>query len=384
MQINKVRKHSRFHLKKKLKDIKENLKIKKPQELSENLISFKDFCKSLSRTRSHIYSHINGDILVLPDKLNNIHKIPLTRISQKIYISKEDTGKYISINSQYLSLSDFSKELFNLDSKILWKKIKKDECNNAFIEVEFNDLKYRLNLIKNKKSKQSKQYYITKESYEEFKEFLKEKQNLLSNYVLLKDFFIIKKIPFKNSYYKTIKNNDFRFIHKNKLHVMKIKKINSNYYLDKEEVENFNMQFSKTTCFSLDSICSILSDKLRIQLKKNLEKLNCKDGEINLVYEDLSVKIKTHFFISFYFSKNELEKAHRFMSKVNGKTKNSKHLYGYLKDLKYKYRKVHKYLDKEKLILKDKKNKIFVRLKKVDDEYYFDKEDEDKIKKLFN
>jgi hypothetical protein len=72
------------------------------------------------------------------------------------------------------------------------------------------------------------------------------------------------------------------------------------------------------------------------------------------------------------------------MSKVNGKTKNSKHLYGYLKDLKYKYRKVHKYLDKEKLILKDKKNKIFVRLKKVDDEYYFDKEDEDKIKKLFN
>lgn len=194
MQINKVRKHSRFHLKKKLKDIKENLKIKKPQEVCENLISFKDFCKSLSRTYSHIYSHINGDILVLPDKLNNIHKIPLTRISQKIYISKEDTEKYISINSQYLSLSDFSKELFNLDSKNLWKKIKKDECNNAFIEVKFNDLKYRLNLIKNKKSKQ---YYITKESYEEFKEFLKEKQNLLSNYVLLRDFFIIKKIPFK-------------------------------------------------------------------------------------------------------------------------------------------------------------------------------------------
>lgn len=165
---------------------------------------------------------------------------------------------------------------------------------------------------------------------------------------------------------------------------MKIKKINSNYYLDKEEVENFNMQFSKTTCFSLDSICSILSDKLRIQLKKNLEKLNCKDGEINLVYDDLSVKIKTHFFISFYFSKNELEKTHRFMSKVNGKTKNSKHLYTYLKDLQNKYKKVHKYLDKEKLILKDKKNKIFVRLKKVDDEYYFDKEDEDKIKKLFN
>lgn len=381
MQINKVRKHSRFHSKKKLKDIKENLKIEKPQEVCENLISFKDFCKTISRTYSHIYSYVNDGVLELPDKLNNIHKIPLTKISQNIYIPKEEMEKYNSINSQYLSLSDFSEEFFNLDRKNLWKKIKKDEFDNAFIEVKFKHLKYKLNLLKNHKSKQ---YYITKQSYKEFKELLKEKEILLENYVLFKDFFKIKNIPFKNSYYKTIKNNEFRFIHKNKLYIMKLEKINLNYYFDKEEVEKFNTQFSKTTYFSLNSLCLILSDKLKNQLKKNLERLNCKDGEIELVYDDLNVKLKTHFFISFYVSKNELEKAHRFMLEVNGKTKNSKHLYEYLKDLQNKYKKVHKYLDKEKLILKDKKNKISIKIKKVDNEYYFDEIDEEKIKKLFN
>jgi len=349
------------------------------KEIHFNSINITNFAIEVGQSRSTLYNNLNKTHLIIYDKLNTPYKIKTYKINNEYYISKKDAQTFIDLNSNIYLLSDFSGRLFGIDRQCLWKRIKK-ENSKYYINFESPDGQYKLELLMSK----NKTFYITKDKYLELEQFIYEKNKIMLNYLGLKEAIKSLGINFKGNMYKKIKNNEIRFLLNENLISMKLFKFNSNYYLEKEEIKKLTSPFSEYKFYSVSSFVSLLKsinyDKRFIT---QISKIKSKDFDLNLNIENINFTIHILCYNGkHYFSKTEIQKVYLFVKSYREKMENKSKLIDLAKKYNFNTKHLRKINSNDKLISKSKK--MSVQLYKIKDIYYYNKEDEEKIIKIFN
>ena len=114
------------------------------------------------------------------------------------------------------------------------------------------------------------------------------------------------------------------------------------------------------------------------QQNKNCSFLNLYSFNLILTFNDLTINITSeNFKCQHFFSIKDIEKTYFFVNKVKEKLQN-------LIPLNKTKKQMKKYLFDSPYRLCSKEKKIYVKLEKINDIFYYNKEDEEKILKLFN
>ncbi len=288
---------------------------------------------------------------------------------QSIHINKISDNKKINKNKN--TLTDISL-LLNTSRKLLWKKITKEENHFYLILNEaYSTLKFEM-------FKNDFGYYTTQENIEKLKNFITENQNFLKEYVPFKEG-INQITEFKQTLYKGIKDEKIKFIKNKTLFIIPIYEFNSKFYLKKEELteakktKNEYKFYYKTHFLSLFEKINYLN-----KVNKLLSKNKFCSCSLEIIFDELKLPIKSENFNGqHFFSNKDLECAYYFVNEVKRKTEN-------LLQLNKTKRQMKKYFFDSPFRLSSREKKICVKLQKINDKFYYNVEDKEKIKELFN
>lgn len=377
IKFNIIKKNKKYYLNKKEFDkIKEIYSEEK--KVHSKLLDYNSVIKKSNFSINTLRASSNKEYLYLLDKLLQPHKIKKYFIGNKNYVSKEDINNFLKHNSNIYLLSDFSEELFNIKKKSLWKKIKKDEEGYYFIIKGKNN--FRVSILKNEKNI----YYLNKETYFECKNLITKRNNEILDYVPFKEGIKNLNLPFKSHLYRSIKNNEFRFLLNGSLIKFKVFRFNESFYFNKNEYDLINSPTSENKYYSLSSFLSLFKS---INYEREFKKQVCnknKDFKFTLKFDNFSINISVLVYKNKpYFSKSTLNSIYGFVKLFKQKLENKTKISYLIKEKKIN-KKYKRYLNEDSNKLISKTKKIAVHIFKINNQLYYNNEDEEKIIKLLS
>lgn len=293
------------------------------------------------------------------------------KVQSNIQKEKNELLENNKINKNEYTLTDLSL-LLNTSRKLLWKKITKEE-NNFYLTLNEAYSTLKLEMFKNDFG-----YYTTQENIEKLKQFITENEDFLSTHISFKEG-INQITNMNNNFYKNIKDDKIKFIKNNSLFIIPVLTSNNSFYLKKEDIIEANKTNSSFKYYNKKSILSLLE---KIDYTKYLNKEITKNKyapiTLNLTFNDLTITIYSkNFNGQHFFSIKDIEKTYFFVNKVKEKLDN-------LIPLNKTKKQMKKYFFDSPYRLCSKEKKIFVKLEKINDKFYYNVEDKEKIKELFN
>jgi len=293
------------------------------------------------------------------------------KTQQKNLKEKNELLENNKINKNEYTLTDLSL-LLKTSRKTLWKKITSEE-NKFYLTLNEACSTLKLEMFKNDFG-----YYATQENIEKLKVFITENEDFLKKYIPFKEG-INQITNMNNNLYKNIKDEKIKFIKNNSLFIIPVLTSNNSLYLKKEDIIEANKTNSSFKYYNKKSIISLLE---KIDYTKYLNKEITKNKytpiTLNLTFNDLTINISSkNFNGQHFFSIKDIEKTYFFVNKVKEKLQN-------LIPLNKTKKQMKKYLFDSPYRLCSKEKKIYVKLEKINDIFYYNKEDEEKILKLFN
>lgn len=293
------------------------------------------------------------------------------KVQSNIQKEKNELLENNKINKNEYTLTDISL-LLNTSRKLLWKKITKEE-NNFYLVLNESYSTLKLQMFKNDFG-----YYTTQENIEKLKLFITENEDFLKEYIPFKEG-INQITNMNNNLYKNIKDEKIKFIKNNSLFIIPVLTSNNSLYLKKEDIIEANKTNSYFKYYNKKSIISLL-EKIDYTkyLNKEITKNKYTSITLNLTFNDLTINISSENFKSqHFFSIKDIEKTYFFVNKIKEKLQN-------LIKLNKTKREMKKYFFDSPYRLCSKEKKIFVKLEKINNTFYYNVEDKEKIKELFN
>lgn len=293
------------------------------------------------------------------------------KVQSNIQKEKNELLENNKINKNEYTLTDISL-LLNTSRKLLWKKITKEE-NNFYLVLNESYSTLKLQMFKNDFG-----YYTTQENIEKLKLFITENEDFLKEYIPFKEG-INQITNMNNNLYKNIKDEKIKFIKNNFLFIIPVLTSNNSLYLKKEDLLEANKTNSYFKYYNKKSILSLL-EKIDYAkyLNKEITKNKYTSITLNLTFNDLTINISSENFKSqHFFSIKDIEKTYFFVNKIKEKLQN-------LIKLNKTKREMKKYFFDSPYRLCSKEKKIFVKLEKINNTFYYNVEDKEKIKELFN
>jgi hypothetical protein len=293
------------------------------------------------------------------------------KVQSNIQKEKNELLENNKINKNEYTLTDLSL-LLNTSRKLLWKKITKEE-NNFYLTLNeaYSTLKFEM-------FKNDFGYYTTQENIEKLKLFITENEDFLSTHISFKEG-INQITNMNNNFYKNIKDDKIKFIKNNSLFIVPVLTSNNSLYLKKEDITEANKTNSSFKYYNKKSILSLL-EKIDYAkyLNKEISKNKYAPIKLNLTFNDFTINISSENYNGqHFFSIKEIEKTYFFVNKVKEKLQN-------LIKLNKTKKQMKKYFFDSPYRLCSKEKKISVKLEKINDNFYYNMEDKEKIKELFN
>jgi len=293
------------------------------------------------------------------------------KVQSNIQKEKNELLENNKLNKNEYTLTDLSL-LLNTSRKLLWKKITKEE-NNFYLTLNeaYSTLKFEM-------FKNDFGYYTTQENIEKLKLFITENEDFLSTHISFKEG-INQITNMNNNFYKNIKDDKIKFIKNNSLFIVPVLTSNNSLYLKKEDITEANKTNSSFKYYNKKSILSLL-EKIDYAkyLNKEISKNKYAPIKLNLTFNDFTINISSENYNGqHFFSIKEIEKTYFFVNKVKEKLQN-------LIKLNKTKKQMKKYFFDSPYRLCSKEKKISVKLEKINDNFYYNMEDKEKIKELFN
>ena len=293
------------------------------------------------------------------------------KVQSNIQKEKNELLENNKINKNEYTLTDLSL-LLNTSRKLLWKKITSEE-NKFYLNLNEAYSTLKLEMFKNDFG-----YYTTQENIEKLKQFITENEDFLSTHISFKEG-INQITNMNNNFYKNIKDDKIKFIKNNSLFIVPVLTSNNSLYLKKEDITEANKTNSSFKYYNKKSILSLL-EKIDYAkyLNKEISKNKYAPIKLNLTFNDFTINISSENYNGqHFFSIKEIEKTYFFVNKVKEKLQN-------LIKLNKTKKQMKKYFFDSPYRLCSKEKKISVKLEKINDNFYYNMEDKEKIKELFN